>query len=385
MANEAINGFDNEVTTLSDNSRFGLDYWNGSGFVTSQIQYENLKTEVLGDIPSKVSELELALPFKYDASNPNNYETPAQLNVRDTANRQRANHTGAQLASTISNFDSAVASSLLRPVKSWERTFGEMNAIVGMTEGDRIFCTTYGIEMIYDSYFGWTPLTMDGEGRNLGYMKFTDITGIASDPWNYAATNGGAGSTTTVPSLAPTVLFVLDTGVNTNGEYRIASGAYFVAGAGVKRCESKISVLSLSTSAERYTLMYGYLRTATVLDQSAGMYFLYDEGGVSTGSTASPNWQCVCVSGGARTFVDSGIPVTISSSGALQRARIDDNGTGGSVKFYINDVLVATITTNVPSGVPLANVLRMTKSAGTTSRLAYCDYLYIKERFNTPR
>lgn len=49
-----------------------------------------------------------ALDLKYDASNPNGYETPAQLNARDTANRDRANHTGTQLASTISDFTTAV-------------------------------------------------------------------------------------------------------------------------------------------------------------------------------------------------------------------------------------------------------------------------------------
>jgi hypothetical protein len=44
-----------------------------------------------------------ALALKYDASNPNGYETPSQLNTRDTNNRNRANHTGTQLLSTISD------------------------------------------------------------------------------------------------------------------------------------------------------------------------------------------------------------------------------------------------------------------------------------------
>lgn len=48
-----------------------------------------------------------ALNAKYDNSNPNGYETPSQLNARDTANRARVNHTGVQLASTISDFASA--------------------------------------------------------------------------------------------------------------------------------------------------------------------------------------------------------------------------------------------------------------------------------------
>jgi len=36
-----------------------------------------------------------------------NFETTTQLNARDTANRNRANHTGGQAASTISDFSTA--------------------------------------------------------------------------------------------------------------------------------------------------------------------------------------------------------------------------------------------------------------------------------------
>lgn len=54
-----------------------------------------------------------ALDLKYDLSNPNGYETPTQLNSRDAANRNRSNHTGTQLANTISNFATAVLSTIL--------------------------------------------------------------------------------------------------------------------------------------------------------------------------------------------------------------------------------------------------------------------------------
>jgi hypothetical protein len=59
------------------------------------------------------SATQVALNAKYDASNPNGYETPAQLNTRDTNNRARANHTGTQLASTISDLASSVRSTVL--------------------------------------------------------------------------------------------------------------------------------------------------------------------------------------------------------------------------------------------------------------------------------
>jgi hypothetical protein len=54
-----------------------------------------------------------ALNLKYDASNPNGYETPSQLNARDTANRARSNHTGTQTSSTISDFANTVRSTVL--------------------------------------------------------------------------------------------------------------------------------------------------------------------------------------------------------------------------------------------------------------------------------
>lgn len=46
---------------------------------------------------------------KIEASDIANFETTTQLNARDTANRNRANHTWTQLASTISDFDTEVS------------------------------------------------------------------------------------------------------------------------------------------------------------------------------------------------------------------------------------------------------------------------------------
>lgn len=59
------------------------------------------------------SELSAGLALKYDVSNPSGFETPAQLNARDTANRSRANHTGTQLAATISDFATTVINTVL--------------------------------------------------------------------------------------------------------------------------------------------------------------------------------------------------------------------------------------------------------------------------------
>lgn len=69
-----------------------------------------------------------ALNLKYDASNPNGYETPSQLNTRDTNNRARANHTGNQLASTISDFADTVRSTVLTGLST------ATNAVIDATD-----------------------------------------------------------------------------------------------------------------------------------------------------------------------------------------------------------------------------------------------------------
>jgi hypothetical protein len=74
-----------------------------------------------------------ALDLKYDASNPSGFETPVQLDVRDTANRSRSNHTGTQLSATISDFSTSVTESQVRPYIKTLRiaTFGDSHADFG--------------------------------------------------------------------------------------------------------------------------------------------------------------------------------------------------------------------------------------------------------------
>jgi hypothetical protein len=95
-------------------------FWNvvSDAYVTETDVSENYykKTDLdggqLDNIYYTETEIDDALSLKYDASNPDGFETPTQLNTRDTANRNRSNHTGTQLASTISDFAEQVASNL---------------------------------------------------------------------------------------------------------------------------------------------------------------------------------------------------------------------------------------------------------------------------------
>lgn len=108
---------------------------------------------------------QLALDAKYNASNPNGYETPTQLNARDTANRSRANHTGTQLANTISDFLNAVLGSVLTGI-----SFATNTAILAT---DTIIVALGKIQAQVNSHFG--------EGGSVHSLATTSLAGFMSD------------------------------------------------------------------------------------------------------------------------------------------------------------------------------------------------------------
>ena len=74
--------------------------------VLSEMQIGELQTDSNGKIYQKIDETTLGgLAEDADIAD---FETSTELNVRDTNNRDRANHTGTQVASTISDFDTEV-------------------------------------------------------------------------------------------------------------------------------------------------------------------------------------------------------------------------------------------------------------------------------------
>jgi hypothetical protein len=135
--------------------------------------------------------------------------------------------------------------------------------------------------------------------------------------------------------------------------------------------DTYLNFQNLSTVTERYQALSGLVETANVVNQNNGAYFLYDEGGVSTGSAATPNWQLVCANGGVRTFVTTTVPVV---AGAATFDRLTIIATRTLVQFFVNNVLVGSINTNIYTGACNLNS-SIIKSIGTTSRSMIIDYI----------
>lgn len=155
-------------------------------------------------------------------------------------------------------------------------------------------------------------------------------------------------------------------------------------GGGEWTIEQRIWIPDLSTSAERFTILGGFFDVLTSPNQADGAYILYDEGGVSTGSTASANWQLVTCSNSTRTFTTTSTAVVEDAWIYLKTVV---NAAGNSVSFFINGINVGTHTTNIPtsSGRETSYGHGILKSVGLLSRFVRCGYTAVQCNYTTPK
>ncbi len=148
--------------------------------------------------------------------------------------------------------------------------------------------------------------------------------------------------------------------------------------------ETAVNIATLSDATRRYQLVIGLFDTTTAANQVDAVSFVYDEGGVSTGSAASPNWQIRTASNSARSWTTT---TTAVAAATWYKLRVEVNAAGTSATFYINGANAGTIATNIPTGTTRALGFGhlMIKSAGTTARTMDIDYMKAEQTFTTSR
>jgi hypothetical protein len=161
-----------------------------------------------------------------------------------------------------------------------------------------------------------------------------------------------------------------------------ANGQQFQFGGGTWMYESYIEVNTLSDVTNRFRFISGFGNVASSGTETNGAFFTYDEGGVSNGTIASPNWQCVTTVGAVRTLTTTSVAVTTTWT----KLRIIVNADATEVKFYIDGTLVATHTTNIPVLPNRFKVKQMiAKALGTGNRFVFCDYIFYENNLTTLR
>ncbi len=205
------------------------------------------------------------------------------------------------------------------------------------------------------SYFGYHLLCGHIEQFNGGASEFA------------ISTNGTGSSLVTGPSDRPGS-FVHTTGTTTTGRssrtYQITTGLFFSSTSGVFRYEINATLTSaVSDGTDTYVFRAGVLDSLNGVPTD-GVFFEMD-------SNTDPQIQCVCRQNNTETRVDSG--VTLTQGTTYRFICVITNDT--QAEFYIGaggaaPTLVATITTNIPTGTTrqtgFGSVLL--KSAGTNSR-----------------
>jgi len=162
-------------------------------------------------------------------------------------------------------------------------------------------------------------------------------------------------------------------------------GSSLYIGSGTISIETYVTIDTLSNATQRFFTYFGYAGgNSNWLNIPSGIFFSYDEGGVVfSGGIATPNWKCYTRAGSTVTMTITTIPVV---DGQWYKLRIDINADGTSVTFYVDGVLVATHTTNIPSSTTvIAPISIINKSAGTTARTMLTDYFMYEEIFTNAR
>jgi hypothetical protein len=166
--------------------------------------------------------------------------------------------------------------------------------------------------------------------------------------------------------------------------YNLGGNTLFLGG-GAITIENYLCIPTLSTATDRFFTQFGFLNTANITNPLNGVFFSYDEGGQQffSGDT-TPNFKCYSkIAAGTRTLTVTTVPVV---AGQWYKLRIEINGALNQALFYINNVLVATHTTNIPASTSFMTLFcAIQKYAGTNSRTMESDYIMYKEIFTNPR
>ncbi len=124
---------------------------------------------------------------------------------------------------------------------------------------------------------------------------------------------------------------------------------------------------ALSTALQRYTLRNGLFSISLPNIVNEGCGFEYDD------SQNGGRWQAI-THDGVETSTDTGVTVAADT---WYKMEVEINAAGDSVDFFIDDVLVATNTTNIPAATAdLFYNAHIMKLIGTTARFAHMDAAY---------
>lgn len=130
--------------------------------------------------------------------------------------------------------------------------------------------------------------------------------------------------------------------------------------------EYRVKIPTLSTATQRFTHYLGFMNGTAAGQPTNGIYFIYSDN-VNAG-----DWTLRTVLASTASTLDTNIPVVANTWYRVRFEYISST----LINCYIDDAMVGTIVSNIPSATNLYVVLKHEKSIGTTARLAYVDSMW---------
>lgn len=196
--------------------------------------------------------------------------------------------------------------------------------------------------------------------------------------WSNSPVNGGSVGTATSsnPFAFPVGGVLMNTNTSTNGGITLLNWYHFVGmGKITLECGLRIMSLDVGTTDKCYTY-FGSCAVQGTYNFNTGFSIGYNSG-ISTNFIAQT----------MKTNVDnttiSSIPVVADTP---YRLKVEITNLT-SVNYYVNDVLIATHTTNFHDGLTVAFACIKTRQAGTaiTNRIVIVDYVSLAYALNSQR
>lgn len=159
-----------------------------------------------------------------------------------------------------------------------------------------------------------------------------------------------------------------DTGTTAAGRavlYLGVDGLVTPTAGGLIVAEAEVRLPVLSTGAEEFISRYMFGDSLVAADHTDGIYFEYNR------SLGGNFWRCKTAAGGVRTTVTSAIPVAANTWYRLRQLI-----TPTAVNYFVDNVLAATINTNIPTtpAQRYAPNLGLQKTVGLGQRSHLIDY-----------
>lgn len=152
------------------------------------------------------------------------------------------------------------------------------------------------------------------------------------------------------------------TGTNDGGRVLVATNAALFM-------QGKLQMTKLSDGTDTYQWFFGLADNIAAMPAANCIGFIYTQ-------ATTTFWRAITSNASTTTITNSAATVTATVDDVL--TIIKDAGTN-AIRFYVNGVLAATISTNVPTGNPIGFVCGGLKSAGTNAGSnAQLDYALAK-------